>query len=239
MKFAILALSALAVVDAAVYQKPSKGPDYVKDKTISLPIKKDGKVYKTGVVLDNGWYDSKKNIPGISPNKDVKTWVDAGITEIPNGIKFTKPIARVYLVNEARNKYEYLNLNNKQISFEVDLSGVACGFNAAGYTTHLRKGAAIGEAYCDGQNFCNEMDLLESNVGSQAYTPHPCTDTKQMNGTTKCDPWGPADNAFNNHNAQYGPGLHIDSTKPFTVTTQFAGTGISYVSRQWLTQGSK
>ncbi|KAJ3031303.1 hypothetical protein HDV00_008393 [Rhizophlyctis rosea] len=232
MKTAVIALSALALVDAASYQKPTKGPE-----TLDFPITKDGKKLKTGFVLDNGWFDSEKQIPGIFPNS-IKTFAEAGIVKLPgDAVRFTKPIARVYLVNEKRDKYEMLNLNGKTISFEVDLSGVPCGYNAAGYTTGLNPKAKIGEGYCDGQNFCNEMDLLESNIGSQAYTPHPCTDAKHINGTTKCDPWGCADNAYKNHLAHYGPGKHIDSLKPFRVYTQFDGAKDTYVTRAWMKQG--
>ncbi|KAJ3026962.1 hypothetical protein HDV00_011476 [Rhizophlyctis rosea] len=238
-KSAIIALTALAAVEAASYQKPPKPtPPPKGPETINFPITVNGKKLNTGLVLDNGWFDSKKNITGLESNGHGQTFAAAGVTEIPGGINFALPVARGYLVNEKRNDYYWLNLNNKEISWEVDLSGVGCGFNAAGYTAHMKHGVPIGEGYCDGQNFCNEMDLMEANVGSQAYTPHPCTDLKQESGVSKCDPWGPSDNAYNNHAALYGPGKHIDTTKPFTITTQFAGTGISYVARQWLTQGS-
>ena len=74
-----------------------------------------------------------------------KNWVEAGVESIPNGAKFNTVGSRVYVVNEKWDKYLYLNLNNKQISFEVDISGVGCGYNAAGYTTAINKKAKIGE----------------------------------------------------------------------------------------------
>ena len=71
MKTAILLVAALALVEAnpATYQKPPKpsGPDYLRDKVIPFPITVNGKKLKTGLVLDNGWFDSKKQITGVFP----------------------------------------------------------------------------------------------------------------------------------------------------------------------------
>jgi len=80
---------------------------------------------------------------------------------------------------------------------------------------------------------CNEMDIWEANSISAAYTPHPCTVTGQTEctgtacGTTSrygsaCDPDGCDFNSYRQGNTGfYGPGKTVDTTKPFTIVTQF------------------
>jgi len=81
---------------------------------------------------------------------------------------------------------------------------------------------------------CNEMDVWEANSISAAFTPHPCTVTSQTACTGNdcgpttdrlagvCDPNGCDFNSFRMGDTSfYGPGLTVDTTKPFTVVTQF------------------
>ena len=80
---------------------------------------------------------------------------------------------------------------------------------------------------------CSEMDIWEANSMATAYTPHPCdtvgievcTDTQCSGGTTGlCDPAGCDFNSFRmGDETFFGPGsqFQVDSTKPFTVVTQF------------------
>jgi cellulose 1,4-beta-cellobiosidase len=79
---------------------------------------------------------------------------------------------------------------------------------------------------------CNEMDLWEANGQAQALTPHPCnaTGVKLCQGTAcsndiaagTCDQGGCDVNPYRLGNKDfYGPGKTIDTTKPFTVITQF------------------
>lgn len=108
---------------------------------------------------------------------------------------------RVYLLAENEQKYEMLKLTGNEFSFDVDLSNLPCGMNAALYTSEMLEdggksnlntgGAAYGTGYCDAQCFttpfvngvgninatgacCNEMDILESNALSQQIAPHTC-----------------------------------------------------------------
>ncbi|KXN91715.1 Exoglucanase [Leucoagaricus sp. SymC.cos] len=80
---------------------------------------------------------------------------------------------------------------------------------------------------------CNEMDVWEANSVSAAFTPHPCT----VNGQTRCsgedcainsrfdgvcDPDGCDFNSFRMGVKDfYGPGMTVDTTRKFTVVTQF------------------
>ncbi|KAJ3480676.1 hypothetical protein NLJ89_g12267 [Agrocybe chaxingu] len=81
---------------------------------------------------------------------------------------------------------------------------------------------------------CNEMDIWEANSISTAFTPHPCTvqgqyrctgaecntPTERYNGV--CDPDGCDFNSYRlGDTGFYGPGKTVDTTKKFTVVTQF------------------
>jgi cellulose 1,4-beta-cellobiosidase len=79
---------------------------------------------------------------------------------------------------------------------------------------------------------CNEMDLWEANSQAQALTPHPCnaTGVKLCTGSAcsndlavgTCDQAGCDFNPYRvGQHDFYGPGKTIDTTKPFTVITQF------------------
>ncbi|KAF2846584.1 glycoside hydrolase family 7 protein [Plenodomus tracheiphilus IPT5] len=108
-------------------------------------------------------------------------------------------------------------------------------------------GAAYGTGYCDAQCFvtpwinglgnvkgkgvcCNEMDIWEANSRATQIAPHTC-DTPSLFACTgdeckangKCDKNGCGDNPYRHRNSKdfYGPGLKVDTTKPFTVVTQF------------------
>ncbi|KAK4154375.1 Exoglucanase 1 [Chaetomidium leptoderma] len=83
---------------------------------------------------------------------------------------------------------------------------------------------------------CTEMDIWEANSISTAYTPHPCTTVGQhrcegdeCGGTYSdtryagtCDPDGCDFNTYRQGVKDfYGPGGTVDTTKKFTVVTQF------------------
>ena len=77
------------------------------------------------------------------------------------------------------------------------------------------------------------MDIWEANSISAAYTPHPCSVTEQTRCTGTdcgigarysflCDADGCDFNSYRMGNTTFfGPGMTVDSTKPFTVVTQF------------------
>ncbi|KAK0615315.1 concanavalin A-like lectin/glucanase domain-containing protein [Bombardia bombarda] len=123
---------------------------------------------------------------------------------------------------------------------EMDLSGSRSEVNPAG--------AQYGTGYCDAQCFsnvpwinglpnlnasgscCNEMDIWEANSRATAYTPHTCSGVgsflcagAECNKTTGvCDKDGCGINPFGLGTPSfYGPGLTVDTARPFTVVTQF------------------
>ena len=84
------------------------------------------------------------------------------------------------------------------------------------------------------------MDLWEANSVSAAYTPHPCTTGPQSRcegnacGTSDryasvCDPDGCDFNSYRMGDTSfYGKGLTVDTSKKFTIVTQFiTNTGTS------------
>jgi len=81
---------------------------------------------------------------------------------------------------------------------------------------------------------CTEMDIWEANSMAAAYTPHICSTIGQTrcNGTAcgdgadrlkgLCDKSGCDFNSYRLGNTQYyGKGLKVDTSKPFTVVTQW------------------
>lgn len=163
---------------------------------------------------------------------------------------------RVYLIEEdGTNKNYMFMLKNQEFTFDVELSTMPCGFNAALYFVGMPEnegGAETGTKYCDAQavagTFCSEMDIMEANTKAQQYTTHGCIDTcgsfndsdEKCQGTpgqqkTTCDQSGCGLNPFRygpgtTYNDEYnnsvwygeGAGFKLDSTKKYTVVTQFA-----------------
>lgn len=80
---------------------------------------------------------------------------------------------------------------------------------------------------------CNEMDVWEANSNAAAFTPHSCTVDGQTRCTGEdcaiqsrydglCDPDGCDFNSFRMGVKNfYGSGMTVDTTRPFTVVTQF------------------
>ncbi|KAI1115268.1 putative cellulose 1, 4-beta-cellobiosidase [Nemania sp. NC0429] len=187
--------------------------------------------------------------------------------------------SRFYLMNGA-SKYQMFTLMNNEFAFDVDLSTVECGLNAALYFVAMdedggtskyptnKAGAKYGTGYCDAQcardlkfvggkaNFdgwepstndanagvgpyggcCAEIDIWESNSHSFAFTPHPCQNNayhvceKSGCGGTysedrfsgDCDANGCDYNPYRMGNTDfYGKGKTLDTSKKFTVVTQF------------------
>ncbi|KAK4147491.1 glycoside hydrolase [Dichotomopilus funicola] len=102
---------------------------------------------------------------------------------------------------------------------------------------------------------CTEMDIWEANSISTAFTPHPCTTIGQercegdsCGGTYSsdryggtCDPDGCDFNAYRQGVKDfYGPSMTVDTTKPFTVVTQFIADGgtLSEIKRFYVQDGT-
>ncbi|KAI8613736.1 concanavalin A-like lectin/glucanase domain-containing protein [Chytriomyces sp. MP71] len=132
-------------------------------------------------------------------------------------------MGRYRIVDPSGLSFQQFHLKNRQISFTTDSSGIQCGTNSAFYLSSPNP--AIGSAYCDGQNTCAEMDLYEGNIAASQFTTHECASSGDVNGS-HCNKNGCAGPAGNTKfNPQLGPRASmIDTTKPFTITTQFHTT---------------
>lgn len=141
--------------------------------------------------------------------------------------------SRLYLA-DAQGYFPVAPLN-RRISFDLDLSQVPCGVNAAVYLVNISStlpdlGVGYGDAQCpkdikyfgsgkvnrDWSPVCAlELDLTEANREAMAWTLHPCLGSE-------CDKPGADMNAFRQGFPEfYGPGKLIDTLQPFTVVTEF------------------
>ncbi|KAG6851796.1 hypothetical protein C0991_005905, partial [Blastosporella zonata] len=113
-----------------------------------------------------------------------------------------------------------------------DLKFIAGKANSEGWTPSSN---SVNSGTGNNGACCNEMDIWEANSISAAVTPHPCSGdglqvcsasagTCTSNGRydTVCDPDGCDFNSYRMGDTSfYGPGLTVDTTKKFTVVTQF------------------
>jgi len=167
---------------------------------------------------------------------------------------------RIYLLDNVSNNYVMFKLLNQELRVDVDFSDVPCGENGAlyfsemladgGRSTTNQGGAAFGSGYCDAQcpalpwrngvpntarqgACCAEMDILEANARANAFTPHPCSGTN-------CDKSGCGYNPYASGKRNFwGPGMTVDTSKPFTVVTQFQANGgsLSQITRKYIQNG--
>jgi len=179
-----------------------------------------------------------------------------------DGEQYKSVSPRLYLLAEDDMNYEPLKLLNAELTFDVDVSKLACGMNGALYLSEMDMsgsrsdlnpaGAQYGTGYCDAQCFttppfinglanlnasgacCNEMDIWEANARATVYTPHTCSSSGSFlcsgdecirtpaGGSGVCDKDGCGINPYGlGSRGFYGPGLTVDTTRPFTVITQF------------------
>ncbi|KAK2057160.1 family 7 glycosyl hydrolase [Colletotrichum caudatum] len=111
---------------------------------------------------------------------------------------------RVYLLEESKERYEMISLTGSEFTFDVDMTKLPCGLNAALYLSEMpsdggksssslnKLGPAWGTGYCDAQCFktsfingtgnlegkgscCNELDIWEANTRATHIAPHPCS----------------------------------------------------------------
>ncbi|PMD20389.1 glycoside hydrolase family 7 protein [Hyaloscypha hepaticicola] len=157
-------------------------------------------------------------------------------------VKGVSASPRVYLLGPD-GKYEMMSLLNAELSVDVDYSTLPCGENGAFYLSEMKAdgsgggGSGPGNGYCDAQcpqgYCCNEMDILEANALATAMTPHPCKGNTCDKGGCGYNPYASGQKNF------YGPGKTVDTSKVFTVVTQFAATGgkLSSITRKYIQNG--
>nr|CAH0102996.1 unnamed protein product [Daphnia galeata] len=170
----------------------------------------------TGLVVDNNWrgvyynlcYDPKKcdKIPTVSEYQNL-----FGLTVSPSKTSLTlkyvptAPGPRIYLTTgPGTDSYQMVYLLNREISFDVDLSTVGCGLNAAFFFVGMD--ADGGKA------------KFESNSLTTLLATHTCK------AANNCDSTGCGFMPYPLGNKNFygrGSSYSVDTTKPFTVTTRF------------------
>ncbi|KAF2842751.1 glycoside hydrolase family 7 protein [Patellaria atrata CBS 101060] len=130
-----------------------------------------------------------------------------------------------------------------------DLKFINGQANVEGWTPSTNdQNAGVGEH----GSCCAEMDIWEANSVSTAVTPHSCRDTAQhmcsgdsCGGTYSADRYGgdcdPDGCDFNSYRMGdktfYGKGKTVDTSKKFTVVTQFIGNPLTEIKRFYVQNG--
>jgi cellulase len=204
----------------------------------------------TSIVLDQ----TAKYAQGAAGSRTAADYAAMGVSTsgdavtlyhyVTNGGTLTAASPRVYLLGSDGEYVLMSLLNNQELSVDVDFSTLPCGENGAFYLSEMAAdggssgGASAGKGYCDAQcqgSCCNEMDILEANSMATAMTPHPC------NGNT-CDKSGCGYNPYASGQQNFwGPGKTVDTSKTFTVVTQFAASGgvLSQITRKYIQNGQQ
>nr|BAF57295.1 putative glycosyl hydrolase family7 [uncultured symbiotic protist of Reticulitermes speratus] len=224
-----------------------------------LSWERNGKTIQGRIVVDLNWRG--ENHTNEIDYKNIGVWTEGNalnqrlVTVNPWGNTVGQ---RLYLLAEEGDNYELLDLVGSELTYDVDISQIPCGLNAALYTVEMAPGgakapevgAAYGSGYCDAQFLgaddlgCGEFDIWEANRAATVYTTHACTQTGQFaKGSATCDSNGCGYNSYrdsNEHNF-YGnaSSFTVDSSKPFTVITQFLSSGgaLTSVVRKYIQNG--
>lgn len=134
-------------------------------------------------------------------------------------------------------RYRMFNLLNREITFDVDMSTVGCGLNAAldftgmpadgGKSDYGFAGAYYGTGACGGFEDwpnCEELDIWEANSLATMVTVHPCNGT---GNATKCNEYGCGFNPYPLGRPDFygrGSNYSVDTTQVFTIVTRFTTT---------------
>jgi hypothetical protein len=120
--------------------------------------------------------------------------------------------------------WAFYDLLNTTITFKTHLGNIPCGKNFAFYTSAIPK----NKNYCDAQNGCTEIDIMEANAHSWHTTMHKANGDKDgtpigFGGTIQnkskysfIGEKGETDNLYG-----YGSNYMIDTTKEILVTILF------------------
>mmetsp|Transcript_58460 Transcript_58460/g.115916 ORF Transcript_58460/g.115916 Transcript_58460/m.115916 type:complete len:810 (+) Transcript_58460:58-2487(+) len=247
-------------------------------------VKKDGSGWDSGVCADPASCAKSCQIDGA----DMKAYTGSyGVTPVNNGVRIAFPNGPRLYVMDTDTTYKIFKLKNREFTFDVDLSTIPCGANAALYFVEMPQnggmdgslntaGAKLGTGYCDAQcphmqfipghgaNMeswtkhpaknpdgqwlqvgpqgprgvcCAEMDIMEANRHTTAWTVHPCDTQKQhicqgdedCGNVDKhlpgvCDKMGCGWNPYRLGSPKFfgaGAAFSVDTSRPFTVVTQF------------------
>jgi len=128
--------------------------------------------------------------------------------------------------------YQAMNLLGKKLSWTTDVSGTACGCNAALYLVNMPQNNVVGtchDYYCDAMSVCGvpcaEIDLQEANQYSWMSTLHAYNPDAGADGLGVGIGYGGSRGEPERRDwtaLEYGPGAGcIDTTRPFQVSVSF------------------
>ncbi|KAJ3306500.1 hypothetical protein HDV03_005110 [Kappamyces sp. JEL0829] len=151
-------------------------PTTAPNGLLSMPL------YYCTTAKSCSWKSTSLIIDGPSKN-----YATADVHAYPGGMSLSMNNggSRLYLVDDSGASYRPIDLKNRMFSFDVDVSQVSCGYNAALYLVSMNKLAAIGTGYCDAQGTCSEFDIFEANIAATQITSHSC-----QGQPVNCDNWG-------------------------------------------------
>ncbi|KAF2644303.1 exoglucanase [Massarina eburnea CBS 473.64] len=198
--------------------------------------------------------DSTYEMFTLAPNREFTFDVD--LSNLPCGLNgalyFVSMDAdgglKKYSTNKAGAKY---GTGYCDAQCPRDLKFINGEANVEGWTpsTNDPNAGVGGHGSC-----CAEMDIWEANSVSTAYTPHACSTVEQSRcdgdgcgGTYSsdryagvCDPDGCDFNSYRMGDTTfYGKGKTVDTSKKFTVVTQFIGSGDSLEIKRFYVQDGK
>ena len=117
-----------------------------------------GEFWDTAFCPDPATCSRNCAMEGVDQNAYTQNY---GAHQVQNGIKLDWPNGpRVYML-DSPDRYKMFRLKNKEFTFDVDLSTLPCGLNAALYFVEMDEfgdrsgnnpgGAKYGTGYCDAQ----------------------------------------------------------------------------------------
>lgn len=220
------------------------------------------KCTKSGCTTQNGFVVTDAEARG-SATEDIDYEAQLGVTTSGGTLKQKlvttyngkKNIgSRLYLLASDEKNYELFSFVGKELSYDVDLSEIPCGVNAALYTVEMTKdgkggensnrggGAAYGEGYCDanyvGGTGCAEFDIQEANNQANVFTTHTCQALGQISSNGQCDNGGCGFNAYRYGGKDFW-GTTVNPKQKITIVTQFIGSGTLTEVRRKYVQGGK
>lgn len=173
--------------------------------------------------------------------------IDGTEVDVTPRVYLLEPDGRDYTLLKLLNQEVAFDVDVSNLPCGMNGALFLSSMDASGGRSHLNPaGAAYGTGYCDAQCYsptfingvanidslgacCMEMDLLEANAVATQLTPHPCNVTGfyecsgglcGSNGVCDKDGCGFNPYALGAHDF-YANGGTVDTSKPFTVVTQF------------------
>ncbi len=164
-------LSTSVVIDSGSRSLHKVGDTSTACTLGSAPLCADASSCASNCALEGLNYTAK----GVTTSADTLT-LNQFVKGSDGSLKVVTP--RIYLLAPDGQNYLGLQLLNQEISFDVDVSKLACGMNGALYLSEMNAtggrgslnpaGAAYGTGYCDAQ--CPKLNFIDGVVRSFPFS---------------------------------------------------------------------